>query len=142
MKVLLLLFSLYIKKKYLYEAFINATSQIISINNIKLNNSLQSEKKNKGESSNPSINNEEQDKYSSQIKTNKSIRIEKEVLNKLNNKNKGTYVKINSNIKLIQKKIAILDEKYFNNVNYDIKKMQLEKIYHRLIIQKRDILNS
>jgi hypothetical protein len=142
MKVLLLLFSLYIKKKYLYEAFINATSQIISINNIKLNNSLQSEKKNTGESSNPSINNEEQDKYSSQIKTNKSKRIEKEVLNKLNNKNKGTYVKINSNIKLIQRKIAILDEKYFNNVNYDIKKMQLEKIYHRLIIQKRDILNS
>jgi len=142
MKVLLLLFSLYIKKKYLYESFINATSQLISINNIKLDNSLESEKKNTGESDNSSLNQEEQNKDSSKTKINKSKRIEKELLNKLNNKNKGEYVKINSNIKLIQKKIAILDEKYFNNVNYDIKKMQLEKIYHRLIIQKRDIINS
>lgn len=136
-KVILLLFSLYSMKKYLYEEYINSCVRIFKI---KI-----SENNKPTENSKVGTNNKSSIRKNNSINTNEKIIENKKdliILKKLNPSQKEEYLKIKHTLNILSKKIKILDESGHNDTQNDMKKLKYEKMYHNLIIKKMKITNS
>ncbi len=153
-KVILLLFSLYSMKKYLYEEYINSCSRIFDIkiteNDKSGANSKVGTNNKSGVNSKIGTNNKSGAnklltyKNNSKNTKDKIIQNKKEliILKKLNPQQKNEYIKIKHTLNILSKKIKILEETGHNDTQNDMKKLKYEKMYHNLIIKKMKITNS
>jgi hypothetical protein len=153
-KVILLLFSLYSMKKYLYEEYINSCSRIFDIritenNKAEANSKIGTNNKS-GVNSKVGTNNKSGSnklltrKNNSKNTKDKIIENKKEliILKKLNPQQKNEYIKIKHTLNILSKKIKVLEETGHNDTQNDMKKLKYEKMYHNLIIKKMKITNS
>jgi len=153
-KVILLLFSLYSMKKYLYEEYINSCVRIFDIriteNNKAEANSKVGTNNKSGVNSKVGTNNKSgankllTRKNNSKNTKDKIIENKKEliILKKLNPQQKNEYIKIKHTLNILSKKIKILEETGHNDTQNDMKKLKYEKMYHNLIIKKMKITNN
>lgn len=153
-KVILLLFSLYSMKKYLYEEYINSCARIFDIkiteNDKSGANSKVGTNNKSGVNSKIGTNNKSGAnklltyKNNSKNTKDKIIENKKEliILKKLNPQQKNEYIKIKHTLNILSKKIKILEETGHNDTQNDMKKLKYEKMYHNLIIKKMKITNS
>jgi hypothetical protein len=142
-KVIFLLFTLYSRKKYLYEEYINSCSRIFQIE-VKENNKSTNNKKTNNKSSIQKNKEPVMANYENKIKKNKDIQNKKEliILQKFNSKQKNDYIKIKHTLNLLSKRMKELETSGYNDNQNDIKKLKYEKMYHNLIIRQRQLVSS
>ena len=142
-KVIFLLFSLYSRKKYLYEEYINSCSRIFQIKennksttNTKTNNKSSTQKN----QSTPSKSNH----FENKIRKNKDIQDKKDliIIQKMNPKQKNDYIKIKHTLNILSKRMKELETSGYNDTQNDMKKLKYERMYHNLIIRQRQITSS
>lgn len=142
-KVIFLLFSLYSKKKYLYEEYINSCSRIFQIQ-ITENNKTTSNTKTNNRSSIQKNQESRRNNYQNKSMKNKDIKNKKEliIIQKFNPKQKNDYIKIKHTLNLLSKRMKELDTSGYNDAQNDMKKLKYEKMYHNLIIRQTKLANS
>ena len=147
-KIIFLLFTLYSKKKYLYEEYINSCSRIFQIQITENDKATANTKTNNTKTNNKSsIQKNQQPKknyFENKIIRNKGIQNKKDliIIQKLNTKQKNDYIKIKHTLNLLSKRIEELDKSGYNDTQNDMKKLKYEKMYHNLILKQRQITSS
>ena len=142
-KVIFLLFTLYSKKKYLYEEYINSCSRIFQIQVTENNKSTNNKKTN-----NQSLTQKNQEPVKNYIQNkiikNKDIRNKKDliIIQKLNTKQKNDYIKIKQTLNILSKRMKELETSGYNDNQNDIKKLKYERMYHNLIIRQRELISG
>ena len=146
-KVIFLLFSLYSRKKYLYEEYINSCSRIFQIQITENNKSSTTTTKTNNKS--PTQKNQsaaliKNNHYENKIRKNKDIQDKKDliIIQKMNPKQKNDYIKIKHTLNVLSKRMKELETSGYNDTQNDMKKLKYERMYHNLIIKQRQITSS
>jgi len=139
--ITLLLFSLYNIKKKIYNAYIISAQNVFSFDLTELEKEAEKNKKennaknNKSNKENNKVEKQQQNnqgkKGQQQGKQNNKGKQKEKNFGKQNQKNKNNQASI-ANIK---NKLEKLDEEY-KNINDDKKKLKLQKMYHKMIVEK------
>ncbi len=138
--ILYIYYFLYLKKKMIYQTYLNIFSEYLKSHNIILNKLVNTNEKIKNnEEINKNIN--QNFKINHQNNIRKIDEINQDTYNKLNVNKKIEYKNLIEKIKFLKKKKEEL-EKNKNQINFDKKILVIEKLINELLIQKHHLIHS
>ncbi len=141
--ILYIYYFLYLKKKMIYQIYLNVFSEYLKSHNIVLNkliNKENGENENK-KNQNENINKNKNISFNIHYNTRKIDELNQNLYNKLNVEKKIEYRNLIEKIKYLKNKKEEL-EKNKNQINFDKKVLVIEKLINELLIQKHQIIHS